>query len=107
MTPKLARERNFLRFIVPPCEIPGLKERRIARRLQGTRLPLYPWQSGKSPASHRIAMALSVLLPLESFENVVGIRIPGLGGGLGGVMRSRARAAQEHDRCIALCHLGL
>jgi len=40
-------------------------------------------QAGKSPASHGVAMAVRVLVPFESFEDIVGIRIPGLGCGLG------------------------
>src|SRR5262245_65829252 len=74
------------------------------RLLQGTRLALDPGQLRESPATDRAAMTLRVLVSLEAFEDVVGVRVPGLRGGQGSVVRSRAGTAQEHYRRFGLCH---
>src|SRR5215467_16393697 len=68
---------------------------------------LNPGQSGESPASHRVAVAVRVFIAFESLEDVVGVRVAGLRSGLGRVMRPRAGAAQEHHRGIVLFNLRL
>src|SRR6266540_5118508 len=88
------------------CQLPHQITRDTAAQRKSASA-LSPGEPRDSPTAYRIAMTLGVLVAFEAFEDIVGIGVTGLGRNDGGLMRARARAAQEHHRRFGLRNSGL
>src|SRR5262249_14993587 len=80
----------------PSCCSPGISISWSGQRTRPSRL--IPWETGHAPTPDGVAMAFRVLVPLESFDYVVGLRVAGADGCFGSQMRARSAAADEHHQ---------